>query len=163
MNIDIELFMNIIPCSWKGVRGDLKIFMDTDIADVNLCALHCELRNMEQLLAQLGLLANGCGSLKQCNEILAEYGPETMVKDRIVVKMKENQDFDVGKHNIKIRSFSGKCVFIFPFSLLNGVNICIYSGPPLIPTTFGPNKYGRDNGVAVIAPRECMTELLFAR
>ena len=33
--------------------------------------------------------------------------PETMAKDRIVNKMKEGQDFDVGKHNIEIRSFSG--------------------------------------------------------
>ena len=39
--------------------------------------------------------------------MLAEYGPEAMVKDRIVAKLKEGQDTDVNKHNIKIRSFSG--------------------------------------------------------
>lgn len=81
--------------------------MDVEVADVNLCALHCELRNTEQLLMSLGLTAHRCGSLKECNLVLAEYGPETMVKDRIVVKLKEGQDTDVKKHNIKIRSFSG--------------------------------------------------------
>ena len=81
--------------------------MDVEVADVNLCALHCELRNTEQLLKSLGLTTHRGGSLKECNGVLAEYGPETMVKDRIVVKLKEGQDADVKKHNIKIRSFSG--------------------------------------------------------
>ena len=72
--------------------------MDIEVADVNLCALHSELRNTEQLLSSLGLTAHRCGSLKECNKVLAEYGPETM---------KEGQDTDVDKHNIKIRSFSG--------------------------------------------------------
>ena len=81
--------------------------MDIEVADVNLCALHCELRNTEQLLSSLGLTAHRCGSLKECNKVLAEYGPETMTKDRIIVKLKEGQDTDVDKHNIKVRSFSG--------------------------------------------------------
>ena len=71
--------------------------MDVEVADVNLCALHCELRNTEQLLMSLGLTAHRCGSLKECNLVLAEYGPETMVKDWIVVKLKEGQDTDVKK------------------------------------------------------------------
>ena len=103
--------MSSLECSfcfrWNGVRDDLLIFMDVEVADVNLCALHCELRNTEQLLVSLGLTAHKCQSLKECNSVLAEYGPETMVKDRIVVKLKEGQHFDVTKHNIKIRSFSG--------------------------------------------------------
>lgn len=90
------------------MRDDLLIFMDVDVRDVNLCALHCELRNTEQLLLSLGLTAHRCGSLNECNSVLADYGPETMVKDRIIVKLKEGQDTDVNRHNIKIRSFSGK-------------------------------------------------------
>lgn len=90
-----------------GVRDDLLIFFDVEVSDVNLCSLHCELRNTEQLLASLGLTAHRCGSLKECNLVLSEYGPETMVKDRIIVKLKEGQQTDVDKHNIKVRSFSG--------------------------------------------------------
>lgn len=91
---------------WTGVRDDLLIFMDVEVSDVNLCALHCELRNTEQLLASLGLTAHRCGSLKEklCNLVLSEYGPDTIVKDRIVVKLKEGQQTDVNKHNIKVRS-----------------------------------------------------------
>ena len=83
------------------------IFMAVKVSDVNLCALHCELRNTEQLLLSLGVTAYKCGSLKECNTVLSDYGPETMVKDRILVKLKEGQDTDVSKHNIKVRSFSG--------------------------------------------------------
>lgn len=74
---------------WTGVRDDLFIFMDihVEVADVNLGALHCELRNTEQLLSSLGLTAHRCGSLKECNQVLSEYGPETMTKDQIVVKI----------------------------------------------------------------------------
>ena len=86
------------------MRDDLLIFFDVEVSDVNLCALHCELRNTEQLLASLGLTAHRCGSLKECNLVLSEYGPDTMVKDRIVVKLKEGQQTDVNKHNIKVRS-----------------------------------------------------------
>ena len=80
------------------MRDDLLIFFDVEVSDVNLCALHCELRNTEQLLASLGLTAHRCGSLKECNLVLSEYGPETMVKDRIVVKLKEGQQTEVDKH-----------------------------------------------------------------
>lgn len=100
-------FFSLCLSRWTGVRDDLLIFMDVEVSDVNLCALHCELRNTEQLLKSLGLTAYRCGSLKECNQVLAEYGPETMVKDRIVVKLKEGQHTDAGKHNVKIRSFSG--------------------------------------------------------
>ena len=48
-----------------------------EVGDVNLCALHCELRNTEQLLVSLGLTTYKCQSLKECNSVLAEYGPET--------------------------------------------------------------------------------------
>ena len=85
------------------MRDDLLIFMDVEESNVNLCALHCELRNTEQLLMSLGLTAHRYDSLKECNKVLSEiYGPETMVKDRIVVKLKKGRDTDVSKQNIKI-------------------------------------------------------------
>ena len=64
--------------SWTGVRDDLVIFMDIEVDDVNLCALQCELRITEQLLSSLGLTAHRCGSMKQCNQVLGEYCPETI-------------------------------------------------------------------------------------
>ena len=77
--------------------------MDDDIGDVNLCTLHCELHNTEQLLVSLGLAAYRCGSLKECNIVLVDHGPETMVKDCKFVKLKEGQDKDVSRRNIEIR------------------------------------------------------------
>lgn len=100
--------------------------MDVEVADVNLCALHCELRNTEQLLTSLGLTAHNCGSLKECNLVLSEYGPETMVKDRVVVKMKEGQDTDAKKHNIKIRSFSGTRTSVYQTTIIEYSTQCIW-------------------------------------
>ena len=81
--------------------------MDIEVADVNHCALYCELRNTEQVLSSQVLTAHRCESFKECNQVFAAYGPETMTKGQIVVKLKEGQDTDVHKHNIKIWSFSG--------------------------------------------------------
>lgn len=79
---------------------------------MNLCALHCELRNTEQLLSSLGMFAFECGSLKDCNTVLSDYGPDSMKgKDRIAVKTKPGQESGVERHNIHVVSFSGKpCV-----------------------------------------------------
>ena len=69
---------------------------------INLCALHCELRNTElaELLSSLGLFSYKVGSLDECNDQLANYGPENF----ITVKMK---DMAVKRHNIQVSSFSG--------------------------------------------------------
>ena len=53
------IILSLLDFSWTGVRDDL-------------CALHCELRNTEQLLSSLGLTAHRCRSLKECNKVLAE-------------------------------------------------------------------------------------------
>lgn len=50
--------------------------------DINLCTLHCELRNAEQLLISLGMFAYDCGSLKDCNYALSEYVPDSMKGER---------------------------------------------------------------------------------
>ena len=75
---------------------------------MNLCALHCELRNTEQLLSSLGMFAYECGSLKNCNAVLAEYGTDSMKRrERILVKSKPGQETGIERHNIQVVSFSG--------------------------------------------------------
>ena len=96
---------------FKGVRDDLNFLLEEELTSVNLCALHCELRNTEQLLSSLGLYSYNIGALKQCNKILSAYGPET-TGDRITVKLKEGQQSAVTKHNIKVASFSGKKMYM---------------------------------------------------
>lgn len=93
---------------WKGLRDDLLFLLEEELCDVNLCALHCELRNTEQLLSSLGIFAYECGCLKDCNAVLAEYGPDSMKKkDRITVKTKPGQESAIERHNIQVASFSG--------------------------------------------------------
>lgn len=114
--------------------------MDIEVADVNLCALHCELRNTEQLLSSLGLTAHRCGSLKECNKVLAEYGPETMTKDRIILKLKEGQDTHVDKHNIKVRSFSGdKKLTLWIITLPSTSSEKLFQNDMLVSLFYKPN------------------------
>ena len=91
---------------------------------INLCALHCELRNTEQLLSSLGLFSYKVGSLDECNAELANYGPENF-SSRITVKMKEGQETAVEKHNIQVSSFSGT------FYLVSFLSYCFHSLYPL--------------------------------
>ena len=82
--------------------------LQEELCDVNLCTLHCELRNTGQLLCSLGMFAYECESLKNCNAVLAEYGPDSMKgRDRIVVKTKPGQESGIERHNIQVLSFSG--------------------------------------------------------
>lgn len=83
---------------------NLEFLLEEDLSSINLCALHCELRNTEQLLASLSLFAYKVGSLHGCNAQLANYGPDNF-NSRITVKMKEGQKTAVEKHNIQTSSF----------------------------------------------------------
>ena len=98
----------VVCFSFRGIRDDLTFLLEEDLSSINLCALHCELRNTEQLLRSLGLFAYQVGSLPECNDELSQYGPENF-NSRISVKLKEGQETAVEKHNIKVASFSGKC------------------------------------------------------
>ena len=98
--------MDLLFYSLKGIRDDLEFLLEEDLSSVNLCALHCELRNTEQLLSLLGLFPYKVGSLDECNAELANYGPENF-GSKITVKMKEGQETAVEKHNIQVSSFSG--------------------------------------------------------
>ncbi|CAH3185100.1 unnamed protein product [Porites lobata] len=91
---------------FKGIRDDLEFLLEEDLSSINLCALHCKLRNTEQLLSLLGLFPYKVGSLDECNAKLANYGPENF-GSKITVKMKEGQETAVEKHNIQVSSFSG--------------------------------------------------------
>lgn len=54
------------------------------------------------------MFAYECGSLKNCNEVLSEYGPDSMKgRDRIAVKVKPGQESGIERHNIQVVSFSG--------------------------------------------------------
>ena len=92
--------------SFTGVRDDLEFLLEEDLTSINVCALHGEHRNMEQLLATLGLFAHKINSLQECNDKLSKYGPENFC-NRITVKMKEGQETAVERHNIQVTSFSG--------------------------------------------------------
>ena len=83
---------------------DLELLLEEDLSSINLCALYCELRNTEQLLASLTLFAYKVGSLHECNTQLANYGPDNF-NSRITVKMKEGQETAVEKHNIQMSLF----------------------------------------------------------
>ena len=98
--------INLLFSSFKGIRDDLEFLLKEDLSSINLYALHCELRNKEELLSSLGLFLYKVGSLDVCNAELASYGPENF-SSRITVKRKEGQETAVEKHNIQVSSFSG--------------------------------------------------------
>ena len=81
----------------------IEFLLEEYLSSINLCTLHCKLRNTEQLLSSLGLFSYKVGSLDECNAELANYGPENF-SSRITVKMKEGQA--VEKHNTQVSSFS---------------------------------------------------------
>ena len=83
-----------------------EFLLEEYLSSINLCALHCELRNTEELLSSLGLFLYKVGSLDECNAELANYGPENF-SSRITVKMKRAKKLPVEKQNIQVSSFSG--------------------------------------------------------
>ena len=82
--------------------------MEEDLSHVNLCSLHCEMRNCEQLLGSLGLFAYRVGTLDLLNEALSGYGPENCRGyPRVTVKERKGQTTAIEKQNIHVASFSG--------------------------------------------------------
>ena len=75
----------IMIISFRGLRDDLTCILDEELSSMSLCALHCEMRNTEQLLKSIyiGLLAYEIGSLEVCNQKLSEHGPANFKADRI--------------------------------------------------------------------------------
>ena len=91
-----------------GLRDDLTFLLEEDLSNINLCSLHCEMRNCEQLLGSLGLFAYRVGSLDALNQALWDHGPESCKGfPRVTVKQKPGQQTAVERRNIKVASFSG--------------------------------------------------------
>lgn len=91
-----------------GIRDDLLFLLDEELSSIQLCALHMEMRNTEQLLASVGLLAYKIDSLKEANSALKYYGPESFHGDRLTVKKKSEQQSAISRHNIHVSSMSGQ-------------------------------------------------------
>lgn len=97
---------NIGRCS--GLRDDLNFQLEEELSSINLCSLHCEMRNCEQLLGSLGLFAYRVGSLDNLNKILSGYGPENCHGfPRVTVKERKGQQTEITRQNIQVASFSG--------------------------------------------------------
>ncbi|KXJ06986.1 hypothetical protein AC249_AIPGENE18630 [Exaiptasia diaphana] len=92
---------------FKGMRDDLTCLLDEDLSSLCLCALHCEMRNTEQLLKSIGLLAYKIGSLDNLNTKLYSYGPENAKQDRVTVKIKPGQTTEAERNNMSISSCAG--------------------------------------------------------
>lgn len=63
-------------CRATGIRDDL-FLLEEELTSIQLCALHMEMRNTEQLLGSIGLIAYQIGSLPETNQALKSYGPES--------------------------------------------------------------------------------------
>ena len=81
-------------CSYRssGICDDLLCLLDEDLSSIQLCALHMEMRNTEQLLASIGLVAYKVDSLREANDALKGYWPESFHGDQITLKKKAGQE-----------------------------------------------------------------------
>ena len=50
------MFVSLFSRS-TGIRDDLEFLLEKELSNVQLCALHMEMRNTEQLLGSIGLVA----------------------------------------------------------------------------------------------------------
>lgn len=96
------------PRRSTGMRDDLVFLLDEKLTNIQLCALHMEMRNTEQLLASIGLLPYKVDSLPEANAALKNYGPESFHGDRISVKENTDQQSAISKQNVHVSSMSGK-------------------------------------------------------
>ena len=102
-----------------GLHDDLQFLLEEDLSHINLCSLHCEMRNCEQLLGSLGLFAHRVGSLDELNQALSERGPESCRGfPRVTVKQRPGQQTAIERKNIKVASFSGLIIFALIVGLL---------------------------------------------
>ena len=90
-----------------GILDDLEFLLDEELSSIQLCSLHMEMRNTKQLLGSIGLVAYKIDSLKDANDTLRIYGPESFKGDRLTVQKKAGQETKIAKHNIPVSSMSG--------------------------------------------------------
>ena len=62
---------------------------------------------IETLNKCYGVMAIQCNSLQECNAKLKEFGPANFKKDRIKVKLRQGQETEISRGNLKIASMSG--------------------------------------------------------
>lgn len=108
MSVIFILFGLPFPRRSTGMRDDLVFLLDEKLTNIQLCALHMEMRNTEQLLASIGLPVYKVHSLPEANAALKNYGPESFHGDRISVKKKTDQQSAISKQNVHVSSMSGK-------------------------------------------------------
>lgn len=97
------------------MRDDLEFVLDEESSHIQLCSLHQEMRNTEQLLGSLGLFAHRIGTLKTCNEAVSVYCPEnTRCFDHIRAKFHTGQQTAVTQSNIRVSSMSGEISIQLP-------------------------------------------------
>ena len=97
---------SLYRCS--GLRDDLNFLLEEELSSINLCSLHCEMRNCEQPLGSLGLFAYRIGSLDKLNEVLSNYGPENCRGfPRVTIKERKGQQTEIMRQNIQVAFFSG--------------------------------------------------------
>ena len=89
------------------MQDDLEFLLDEELNSIQLCALHMEMRNTEQLLGSIGLRAYQIDALQDANNALRSYGPESFKGDRLTIQKKAGQQTAVAKHNIHVSSMSG--------------------------------------------------------
>ena len=58
----------------SGLRDALNFLLEEDLCNINLCSLHCDMRNCEQLLGSLGLFAHRVLRLDKLKKALSNYG-----------------------------------------------------------------------------------------
>ena len=85
----------------------MEFLLEEELSNVQLCALHMEMRNTEQLFGSIGLVAYKNDCLKDANNVLQGYGPKSFKGDRLTVQKKAGQLTEIGKHNIHVSSMSG--------------------------------------------------------
>ena len=85
----------------------MEFLLDEELSSIQLCSLHMEMRNTKQLLGSIGLVAYKIDSLKDVNDTLRIYGPESFKGDRLTVQKKAGQETKIAKHNIPVSSMLG--------------------------------------------------------
>jgi len=76
------------------------------------------MRNTEQVLKSVGLLAYEIGSLPECNAKLSDYGPSNFKENRITVKLRPGQQTAPGRNNVSFASCSGYSKIIISIILI---------------------------------------------
>jgi len=76
------------------------------------------MRNTEQMLKSVGLLAYEIGSVPECNSKLSDYGPSNFKENRITVKLRPGQQTAPGQNNVSFASCSGYSKIIISIILI---------------------------------------------